>query len=117
MSARIKVVAPTAHKVIDAMMRVQAALPEALVTGEIERPTKPELEWRRDRHWRPTHQHRKRGTAYMVTALALLQTDQPAGDYTSLVLYRSKDGTHWARPFNEFHDGRFDEIRSSEGDP
>ena len=36
-----------------------------------------------------------------------LRTDLPLKDGQELVVYQGKDGRLWARPINEFHDGRF----------
>lgn len=54
--------------------------------------------------------HIKRRTLYSVVGLADLQTSEPIGDMTRLVIYRATDGTLWARPQSEFADGRFVEL-------
>ncbi len=60
------------------------------------------------KHWR----HKKRGTAYTEVGTGSLQaSDGVIGDGEFLVIYRSDtDGSLWARPFNEFHDGRFEAL-------
>lgn len=60
------------------------------------------------KHWR----HKKRGTTYTEVGTGSLQaSDGVIGDGEFLVIYRSDtDGSLWARPFNEFHDGRFEAL-------
>lgn len=56
--------------------------------------------------------HKKRGTTYDVIGDAELQTSEclPEGS-TPLVVYRCREtGELWARPVDEFHDGRFERI-------
>lgn len=52
--------------------------------------------------------HLRRGTTYTIQGFALLQCNYEWMDDTSLVLYKS-DATElvYARPVNEFMDGRF----------
>lgn len=57
------------------------------------------------------YRHKKRGTVYEVIGTAELQVAGLApdeGDY--LEVYRGDDGKLWARPFDEFHDGRFEAL-------
>jgi hypothetical protein len=54
-----------------------------------------------------TYRHRRRGTLYKVVGRAVLQTDRPLADDEELVVYEGKDGHLWARPIDEFYDGRF----------
>lgn len=56
--------------------------------------------------------HKKRGTVYGVYATAMLQTENPIGDDTQLAIYIGNDGRVWARPIDEFMDGRFDVVDS-----
>lgn len=55
-----------------------------------------------------TFRHRKRGTTYTVIGIGLLQTERPLGDEQPLVIYQGPDGSFWARPQDEFLDGRFE---------
>lgn len=57
--------------------------------------------------FRPTHRHVKRGTEYQVFGTASLQTAVNAYDGEVLVLYKAPGGNIWARPHDEFYDGRF----------
>lgn len=58
------------------------------------------------RHYR----HKKRGTTYTTMGMATLQTVKPITDMTMLVIYIANDGSLWARPYDEFMDGRFEET-------
>ncbi|PYE86890.1 DUF1653 domain-containing protein [Phyllobacterium leguminum] len=58
----------------------------------------------------PTHLHRKRGSTYQVTGIALVQTDSGLRDMDAVVLYRGEDGRLWVRGVEEFIDGRFEPI-------
>jgi hypothetical protein len=51
--------------------------------------------------------HLKRGTEYGVIAKARLQCATPHQEGDLLVIYIDKQGSVWARPATEFHDGRF----------
>lgn len=58
-------------------------------------------------HWR----HLKRGTEYAVIGTASVQAEQPIAEGALVVVYRSlSDGSLWARPESEFHDGRFEAL-------
>ena len=57
--------------------------------------------------WRPTHRHVKRGSEYKVLGFASLQAAEPCYETAALVVYQGSDGKLWARPHDEFHDGRF----------
>lgn len=63
-----------------------------------------------DAGWRPTHRHLKRGTSYQLVTYGRLQTEKPIGDDEVLVIYRAEDGRVWARPVDEFNDGRFEPL-------
>lgn len=54
--------------------------------------------------------HKKTGGVYIVMDEIKLQTAKPIEDMAELVLYMAVDGTMWARPKDEFLDGRFEEI-------
>lgn len=54
------------------------------------------------------YRHRRRDSSYTVVGRASLQTNRPLGDDETLVIYRGKDGALWARPLEEFCDGRFE---------
>jgi hypothetical protein len=55
-----------------------------------------------------TWRHKKRGTTYAEVGLASLQAETPCEETAVLVIYRGDDGRLWARPHDEFHDGRFE---------
>ena len=59
-----------------------------------------------------TVRHRKRGTTYKIIAKATLQTTMPIADEAAVVIYQGEDGRLWARPVDEFFDGRFEAIAS-----
>lgn len=56
---------------------------------------------------RQVYRHVKRGTDYEHVGLALLQCEYAIGEGSVLVIYKGGDGRLWARPHDEFHDGRF----------
>lgn len=60
--------------------------------------------------------HRKRGTTYYEIGTAELQlsTGNPLREGAVLVIYKGSQGELWARPHEEFHDGRFEHISSIE---
>lgn len=60
--------------------------------------------------WQPTHRHLKRGSLYQQIGIASLQTETPCEETAALVVYRGEDGKLWARPHDEFTDGRFEEL-------
>jgi hypothetical protein len=59
--------------------------------------------------------HKKRGTTYAVIGEDFrLQSSRPIEEGETLAIYRGDDGKGWARPLDEFTDGRFEpeETRS-----
>lgn len=67
------------------------------------------------RRWR----HKKRGSVYeeigrAEVQIATLGTILREGD--KLVVYRGENGKLWARPEDEFEDGRFEEINDATND-
>ncbi|WP_292722801.1 hypothetical protein [Mesorhizobium sp.] len=65
--------------------------------------------------WRPTHRHVKRGSSYQQIGLASLQCTESCAETAVLVIYRGDDGKLWARPHDEFNDGRFEAIDAAGG--
>lgn len=65
--------------------------------------------------WEPSHRHKKRGSAYRVLGRGQLQTEEVIGDGEPLTIYQGEDGSLWARPVDEFNDGRFEPL-STDGD-
>jgi len=70
----------------------------------------------------PTHRHKKRGSLYELLGIGKMQTDfwfdgldedADAGnvDMRPIAIYRAiDDGSLWARPREEFEDGRFEKL-------
>ncbi len=62
----------------------------------------------------PTHRHKKRGTEYTVIGEGKMQADYWQDGYGNpidmapVIIYRGTDGDLWARPKEEFEDGRFE---------
>lgn len=56
----------------------------------------------------PRWRHKKRGSVYLEIGTAQLQSAGPILEPTTLVIYCAEDGTLWARPVDEFMDGRFE---------
>lgn len=54
--------------------------------------------------------HVKRGTTYNVLGKARIQTEWPVVDNVELTVYQGQDGIMWARPTDEFEDGRFVKV-------
>lgn len=54
--------------------------------------------------------HKNHGGKYEVLGFAMLQTARHIDDMESLVIYQTSPGVLWARPNNEFFDGRFQEM-------
>lgn len=57
-------------------------------------------------YWR----HKKRGTAYQRLGGAEVQSSGPIKDGDVLTIYLDMYGKLWARPVEEFHDGRFEKA-------
>lgn len=62
----------------------------------------------------PTHRHVKRGTLYRVTGTGQLQAAAPVVEGARLVHYVGENGDAWCRPYDEFFDGRFEELGKKE---
>lgn len=60
--------------------------------------------------WRPTHRHKKRGSTYRVVAQAAVQSGRAIVEGDKLIVYLGEDGYWWARPVDEFNDGRFETL-------
>lgn len=57
------------------------------------------------------YMHNKTGNVYQKIGTATLQTASPIEDYAMLVVYVSEhNGVLWARPIEEFNDGRFTQL-------
>jgi hypothetical protein len=55
--------------------------------------------------------HKKRGTLYTAVGIVHLQsTGGPVEEGTPLMIYMGMDGKLWARPKDEFFDGRFEAV-------
>ena len=54
---------------------------------------------------------RSRGSIYTELGRGILQTNFPVSDNTEVVIYKGEDGKLWARPVDEFEDGRFEKIK------
>lgn len=56
--------------------------------------------------------HKKRGSTYTVVGTAEVQSSNPVNEGDRLVVYRGEDGRLWARPVDEFTDGRFELVHA-----
>lgn len=54
------------------------------------------------------YRHTRRGSSYTVVGRASLQTANLVRDNEVLVIYKGENGELWARPIQEFCDGRFE---------
>jgi len=87
----------------------RAALTAALRTS----PPEPASGW-------PTHRHKKRGTEYVLIGFGKMQAEnwvdlnndsEHKVDMREVAIYRSvDDGSLWARPREDFEDGRFEAL-------
>lgn len=60
---------------------------------------------------KPKVRHLKRGTTYNILGKARIQTEWPVVDNVELTVYQgTEDGKMWARPTDEFEDGRFVKV-------
>jgi len=80
-----------------------------------------------DDGWRPTHRHVKRGSEYMLLGIGKMQTQgwlqelvlnghveaRTSVDMREVAIYRGSDGSLWARPIEDFNDGRFEALPSA----
>jgi len=67
-----------------------------------------------DQHW---VRHKKRGTVYQVMYdTAILQATGNKLNDARAVIYRDEEGQVWVRPYDEFHDGRFERAAAPEPD-
>ena len=58
------------------------------------------------------YRHKKRGTTYTKVGVAELQYSNRVIEGDHLVIYRCREtGKLWARPDDEFNDGRFEELK------
>lgn len=73
----------------------------------------------------PTHRHKKRGSEYVLIGIGKMQADwwtdglngKGSADMAEVAIYRDvKDGSLWARPREEFEDGRFENLSTTEGE-
>lgn len=74
----------------------------------------------------PTHRHKKRGSEYVLIGIGKMQAESWVDmfeggvlpvDMTEVAIYRDvKDGSLWARPREEFEDGRFEALSTTEGE-
>ncbi|MGU9981534.1 ead/Ea22-like family protein [Phreatobacter sp. HK31-P] len=66
----------------------------------------------------PRYGHKKRGTTYAVVGMARVQTARPLKDMEPVTVYRCEQtGDLWARPSEEFYDGRFEPIYDLRQEP
>jgi hypothetical protein len=56
------------------------------------------------------YRHVQRGNSYTVMGRARLQTSTILKDDDTLVIYQGQNGELWARPIEEFCDGRFQRM-------
>lgn len=64
-----------------------------------------------------THRHVKRGSLYNLIGEGKLQMNEADGNLSDnypMTLYQGADGQLWARPTDEFNDGRFERLERDE---
>lgn len=54
--------------------------------------------------------HKERGSTYQRFGGAEVQTSRPIKEGDVLTIYIDTAGKLWARPVEEFHDGRFEKL-------
>ena len=94
----------------DADMHVDAAMEAAATAAALATPPAQE-----DGGGERVFRHKKRGTSYAVQGYASLRAEGACETGAVLVIYKGDDGKTWARPHDEFHDGRFVEVTEQEG--
>jgi hypothetical protein len=91
---------------LDNLMSHKEVAEKALQLATLSTPSPPAIRWR----------HVKSGTEYEVIGAGKMQAfnwHDTAGtiDMREVVIYRSlDDGSLWARPIDEFYDGRFEQV-------
>jgi len=60
--------------------------------------------------WQPTHKHKIQGGEYQYVGVGRTQSNNHMPDLTEVVIYKEENGTLWARDYDEFYDGRFEEL-------
>lgn len=58
------------------------------------------------------YRHKERGTTYQVLYFATMQTEGDLDNARVVVYQGEQNSAIYVRPYNEFFDGRFEELRS-----